>query len=224
MMSAIRWIALVEVVGLVTAVNAVAHTPWAPEQSVHAAPGAERFGPESFYGTIVPGSLTTSAGATKFVVERPKKVGLEIDTSQKETVICQLEGVPSEQAALVTSSQGTVPQPAASPAPGPGVTSGAGGTPGQTLYYYGTYDPALNVFFVSNVGTNAESIAPLMAPVASSSDDDDDDDDEDDNENSSDDDDDSGDDDDDDDDDEDDDDDDDDEDGDDDDDDEEDDD
>jgi hypothetical protein len=184
MMAMIRGLALIVAVGLMAAAGSGAITSQGePVQSVHAAPAAERFGPESFYGNVVGGSVTSAADATKFVVERPKKVGLDIDPTQRETVICQLEGVTADQAALVTASQGTVPQAVASPGTGTptqGLASGSAGTPGQVLYFYGTYDPGLNVFFVSKLGTDAQSIA-VAAPVGSGDDDEDNDDDEKDN-------------------------------------------
>ena len=181
-MTTIRGLALVVVVGLMAAAGSGAFTT--PADTVLAAPSEQRFGPESFFGTIVPGSLTSTTGITRFVVERPKKVGLDIDPTTRETVICQLENVTANQAALVTANQGSVPQAVSSP-----TTAVQSGTPGQVLYFYGSYDPALNVFFVSNVSADAASIAALTAPVGSTGDDDDDDDDDD---NSSDDDDDGG--------------------------------
>jgi hypothetical protein len=132
---------MLTVVGLIAALSAgVITTDAQPAFRVRAAPSAQRFGPETFYGNVVTGTVTTIAGVTQFVVDRPKKVGLEIDPTQRETITCKLENVPPDQAALVA--------------------------PGQQLYFYGTYDFVQGIFFVNIVGTTPESVAVAAAPTS----------------------------------------------------------
>src|SRR5215218_9572506 len=137
MIAVVRSLALLAIVGLMAAFSAgVLTTDARPAPSVRSAPAAQRYGPETFYGIIVQGSVTTVAGATQFTVDRPKKVGLDIDPTQRETVQCRLENVTPEMAALAV--------------------------PGQLLYFLGQYDPAINIFFVNAIATTPSVIDALM--------------------------------------------------------------
>jgi hypothetical protein len=102
LINVVRGLALVAVVALIAALSAgVIPTDAQPALRVRMAPSEQRFSPESFDGNIVAGSISTVGGSTQFVIDRPKKVGNAIDSTQRETVICRLESVPTEQAALV---------------------------------------------------------------------------------------------------------------------------
>jgi hypothetical protein len=133
LINVVRGLALLAVVALIAALSAGVITSDAqPAFRVRAAPSEQRFSPESFDGNIVAGSISTVAGSTQFVVDRPKKVGAGIDPTQRETVLCRLESVPTEQAALVL--------------------------PGAHVYVYGSYDYIQSVFYVNIVGTTPESV------------------------------------------------------------------
>lgn len=135
-----RWIVLVLVVALMAAASSgVFHSSAAPTEVVTTSPRLQRYPPEEFSGTIVAGSIAPMEGTTQFVVDRGKKTGDTFDQSQREQVTSRLEGAPSDQAALVVD--------------------------GATLFFAGTYDAALRLFFVSRVGTQASPL-PAPSPVA----------------------------------------------------------
>ena len=136
LLSCVRGLLLASIVAVMAAASAglVDFGSFMPAR-ILAAPAALRYPPEVFQGRVMAGTIISVAGATQFMIDRPQKIGTTFNPSVREQVTARLEGAPTNQAALVIDN--------------------------AELYYEGTYDPALAIFFVNQI-----SAQPLTLPVA----------------------------------------------------------